>query len=171
MDYEINCIIEIPKGGRLKYEIDHNNNLILDRVLPLGCVYPGNYGYIPDTLGGDGDPLDILIITQYPIQSKCHVLCRPVGVLHMKDEKGIDEKIIAVPIRSIDKMYSNIEDLSDIPNRQLKEIKYFFETYKKLEEDKWTKVMDFKSAYHAEKLIKQYQKDYVMYKKKYFYIL
>ena len=117
--------------------------------------------FIPETLALDGDPLDVLVITQYAIQSKTTVLCKPIGVLYMEDEKGIDEKIIAVPVANVDKMYKNINDLGDVMLHQLEEIKYFFKTYKNLEKYKWTNVLDFKSAYYAENIINKYKKDYM----------
>ena len=131
-----------------------NSSFFLDRVLPKGCSFPGNYGYIPNTLAGDNDPLDVLIITDYAIQSRCHVPCRAIGVLIMSDEKGLDEKIIAVP--TVDDTYVHITDISDVSKRTLDEIQLFFKTYKQLENKKWTKVESFKDTEYANSLIRKY---------------
>lgn len=149
------CIIEIPLGSRMKYEVNESNELFLDRVLPRGCVFPGNYGFIPNTLAGDGDPLDVLIITDYPIQSLCRVRCRTVGVLLMSDEKGLDEKVLAVPIA--DDTYKNVEDITDVSERTLQEIKMFFKTYKLLENKKWTHVEGYENSDFARKMIQKYR--------------
>ena len=148
------CVIEIPKNSRLKYEINKQGHLCLDRVLPNGLVFPGNYGFIPNTLAKDSDALDVLVICDYEIQSLCRVKCRPVGVLIMTDEKGLDEKIIAVP--SFDRTYDSINNIEDFPDRTLKEIDFFFTFYKKLEPEKWTKIDEYKGREDALQLIEKY---------------
>ena len=150
------CTIEIPYKSRMKYEIDENNNIILDRVIPKGFAFPGNYGFIPQTIAGDADPLDVLLITDYPIVPKCSVLCRPIGVLIMTDEKGLDEKIIAVPAKSVDKSYEHIFRLDDLSKRLLNEIELFFRTYKSIDDSKWTKVHAFRDVDEAIRLIRKY---------------
>ena len=149
-----NSIIEIPKGSRMKYEMNEKGELILDRVLPKGLSFPCNYAYIPNTLAGDGDPLDVLVMTEYSLQCKSHIPCRAVGVLIMSDEKGLDEKIIAVP--TVDPTYDSVRDLCDIPEQTKKEIELFFKTYKELEKNKWVKIDSFDSAICANQLIEKY---------------
>ena len=153
----MNCKIEISKGSRLKYEENEKGDIYLDRVLPLGLAYPGNYGFIPDTLADDGDCLDILIVTEYEINPGSFLQFRPIGVLKMKDEKGLDEKIIAVPAYSVDPTYCDITDINDIPNRTRDEIKTFFSTYKDLEPNKWSEVDNYYDNYEAYRLIQKYK--------------
>lgn len=150
------CVIEIPKNSHLKYEINDDGHLCLDRVLPKGFVFPGNYGYIPNTLACDSDPLDVLVLTEYPIQSLCRVKCRAVAVLIMKDEKGLDEKILAVPTSAVDMTYDQIRNIEDIPERTLKEVELFFRMYKKLDSEKWTEVTGFEDAEFARTLVEKY---------------
>jgi inorganic pyrophosphatase len=128
----VEAVIEIPKGSRNKYEFDHATGSIrLDRVLYSSVHYPTDYGFIPGTTSADGDPLDVLIIVEEPTFPGCHVRIRPIGVLLMRDEKGIDEKILAVPLA--DPRFDGIKDLVDIQEHWLAEIKNFFATYKMLE--------------------------------------
>src|SRR5436305_5945486 len=129
----IDVIIEIPQGSRNKYEYDHDKHAIrLDRVLHSSVHYPTDYGFIPDTLSKDGDPLDVLVVVLNPTFPGCHVPARPIGVLRMHDEKGEDEKILAVPVG--DPRFDGIEDLGGLSEHWLKEIENFFATYKLLEE-------------------------------------
>ena len=128
----VEAVVEIPKGSRNKYEFDHATGSIrLDRVLYSSVHYPTDYGFIPGTTSADGDPLDVLIIVEEPTFPGCHVRIRPIGVLLMRDEKGIDEKILAVPLA--DPRFDGIKDLVDIQEHWLAEIKNFFATYKMLE--------------------------------------
>lgn len=149
---DINVIIEIPANSDpVKYEVDKDlDALVVDRFMPTAMFYPANYGYVPNTLGGDGDPIDVLVITPYPLVAGSVVRSRPVAVLWMEDEKGEDEKIIAVPHSKLTKIYDDIKDVGDIPQSVQDQINHFFENYKKLEKDKWVKVkdqwMDKKSA-------------------------
>ena len=137
----IQAVIEIPYQTCVKYEYDENyEKLRCDRILNTSMLYPGNYGYIPNTLGGDGDPLDILVLCDYQLYPGTIIECKVIGVLLMEDEKGIDEKIISVPSESVD----------------LNKIKHFFEYYKMNDKNKWCKVDDFKSKEHAIKLIQKY---------------
>lgn len=133
--------IEVSSNSNIKYEHDHETGrLICDRILHTPMTYPYNYGYIPNTLAGDGDPLDIIVVTSYTFLPGCHIECKILGVLYTEDEKGKDEKIITVPINKVDPYMKNINQLSDLKQSQLDKIKFFFENYKSLEEDKWVKV-------------------------------
>jgi len=128
-------LIEIPKGSRNKYEYDFVLNKIrFDRMLFSSMMYPGDYGFIPETLALDGDPLDVLVMGTEPTFPMCVMEVKPIGVFHMADEKGLDEKIICVPIS--DPIWNQRNDISDINPHRLKEIEHFFEVYKDLEEKK-----------------------------------
>lgn len=128
----IEAMIEIPRGSRSKYEYDHTRHVfILDRVLYSSVHYPTDYGFIPGTLGGDGDPLDVLVIVEEPSFPGCHVRVRPVGTLLMTDEKGEDEKILGVPVD--DPRFGEIHRLEDVKQHWTKEITTFFRTYKELQ--------------------------------------
>ena len=140
---EIDVFIEIPYHSNVKYEIDDNNHLRVDRVLSTSMVYPGNYGYIPDTLAGDGDPLDAIIINHTPFVPGCFVKCRVIGILNTMDENGMDEKVICVPIDKIEKKFSKYQDITDVSESKLNMIKHFFENYKSLEFGKYVKVTGF----------------------------
>ena len=153
----IDVIVEISSGSNLKYEISKDGTVVLDRVLSCSMMYPGNYGFIPNTLAKDGDPLDVLVIVPYPLQPGCQIKCKCVGVLIMSDEKGLDEKILAVPVSDVDPNYAEINDITDIPNVQLNMIKHFFENYKKTDKGKWSKVNDFLQKIEAEKLVDLYK--------------
>ena len=132
---EYAAIIEIPKGSRNKYEVDHETGRVfLDRVLYTTFVYPTDYGFFEDTLGDDGDPLDVLVLLEDPTFPGCWVEVRAVGVFWMEDEKGPDAKILCVPLH--DPNYENVHDLSDLPKRLLDEIEHFFDVYKMLEPEK-----------------------------------
>lgn len=129
----IDVVIEIPQGSRNKYEYDHNTHQFrLDRVLHSSVHYPTDYGFIPDTLSKDGDPLDVLVIVYEPTFPGCHLPARPIGLLSMHDEKGEDEKILAVPVG--DPRFDDILTLDDLRSHWLKEIENFFATYKLLED-------------------------------------
>lgn len=127
----INVIIEIPKDSHNKYEIDKKSGLIkLDRANYSAAAYPFDYGFIPQTLWDDGDALDVIVLTTYPLDVGVLVVARPVGILHMIDSGDADEKIIAVPVE--DKRWDDVQDLADINKHTLKEFQHFFETYKQL---------------------------------------
>ena len=130
-------MIEIPRGSRNKYEYDHHRDVIrLDRRLFSATVYPADYGFVPDTLALDGDPLDVLVLLEDPTFPGCWVEVRAVGVFWMEDEKGPDAKILCVP--SHDPAYFAVHDISDLPQRLLDEIEHFFDVYKMLEPEKNT---------------------------------
>jgi inorganic pyrophosphatase len=138
-------IIEIPMhGGPVKYEMDKKlNTLRVDRVLATSMVYPTNYGYIPDTLSEDGDPVDVLVVAPAPFVHGAIVRCRALGMLKMTDEAGKDAKLLAVPVTKISKIYQNVQNYKDLPSELLRSIVHFFEHYKDLEEGKWVKIEDF----------------------------
>jgi inorganic pyrophosphatase len=132
---EFDVVIEIPKGTRNKYEVDHETGRIrLDRMLFTSTMYPEDYGYIENTLGEDGDPLDALVLLDEPTFPGCLILCRTVGMFRMSDEKGGDDKILCVPAH--DPRMTKFQDLSDVEQFELLEIQHFFETYKDLEPGK-----------------------------------
>ena len=140
----VKAIIEVPLNSAIKYEINKDSGAVeVDRVLYSSMHYPANYGFVADTLSDDGDPADILVLCDYPLQAGSVITCRLVAVLMTEDESGGDEKLIAVPTVKIDPTYANINDLSDIPEHTLNRIKNFFETYKMLEPNKWVKVAGF----------------------------
>lgn len=160
---KINAIIEIPYGSSVKYELDKESGAVfVDRVMASAVFYPANYGFIANTLADDGDPVDILVLNEYPIQAGAVIPCRLIGVLVMEDESGMDEKLLALPTSKVDARYEDIKSLDDVPKATLAKIKNFFETYKILEKDKWVKVQDFKDAKAAveilEKAIANYKK-------------
>ena len=144
--------IEISKGTNIKYEYE-DGRLKVDRFLNVPFSYPFNYGYIPNTLGGDGDALDAVVICDYSIQPCSYIKCKLIGCLRTEDEKGEDDKFIFVPDETVDKNSTIINELSDIKTDILNKIKYFFEHYKDLDPNKWIKVNDFISSEESKKLI------------------
>jgi inorganic pyrophosphatase len=142
--------IEIGIGQTVKYEIDHHTNrIICDRFLHGPFTYPFNYGYIINTMSGDGDPLDAVVICRPSLQAGCFIECRIIGALITSDEKGRDEKILLVPTTKIDPSSMDIKDYTDLDNHTVNEIKYFFEHYKDLEKGKFVKIENFVSANEA----------------------
>ncbi|MAT52719.1 MAG: inorganic diphosphatase [Porticoccaceae bacterium] len=139
---DINVIIEIPANhDPIKYEIEKDYDAIfVDRFVATPMFYPANYGFIPGTLSEDGDPLDVLVISPYPVMPGSVIRSRPIGILNMTDESGSDAKLIAVPHRKLTKQYEHIQDIGDVPELLLKQIEHYFENYKDLEEGKWVKV-------------------------------
>ena len=134
---KLNAVIEIPYGSNIKYEIDKDSGaVVVDRVLYSAMFYPANYGFIPSTLADDGDPADVLVLNEYPLQAGSVIPCRLIGVLVMEDESGMDEKLLAVPVTKIDPRYDGIKSIDDLPKATLDKIKNFFETYKMLEPNK-----------------------------------
>ncbi|MCK9509417.1 MAG: inorganic diphosphatase [Pigmentiphaga sp.] len=139
---EFNVIIEIPMNADpVKYEVDHDTGaLFVDRFMMTAMHYPCNYGFVPQTLGDDGDPVDVLVMTPHPIQVGAVVRCRPIGVLQMDDEGGGDAKLLAVPVDKLLPIYRSWQEPSDLPEEYLFRIQHFFEHYKDLEKGKWVKV-------------------------------
>lgn len=139
---EINVIIEIPMHGEpVKYEVDKETGaLFVDRFMATAMFYPTNYGYIPNTLSEDGDPVDVLVVTPVPLISGSVIPCRVVGMLKMTDEAGVDAKLLAVPIDKLSKMYQSVQSYLDLPQYLLLSLEHFFNHYKDLEEGKWVKI-------------------------------
>ena len=154
MEFEV--IIEIPKGQRNKYEMDHKTGRIrLDRMLFTSTRYPADYGFIEDTLADDGDPLDALVLLDEPTFPGCLVTVRPVAVFWMSDERGPDAKVLGVAAHDVRK--SRIRDLSDVPRHLLNEIGHFFDIYKELEPGKSTDVRGWQDRAAAERVIRDAQ--------------
>ena len=137
-----NVVIEIPMNADpIKYEVDKESGaLFVDRFMTTAMHYPTNYGYVPQTLSGDGDPVDVLVITPYALHPGVVVPCRPLGILMMEDEAGVDGKVIAVPTSKILPMYDHWKDIEDVNAMRRNAIAHFFEHYKDLEKGKWVKV-------------------------------
>lgn len=152
---DINVIIEIPMGGDpVKYEVDKESGaLFLDRITHAAMRYPCNYGFVPHTLSEDGDPVDVLVVAPYQFYPLSVVKCRPIGVLMTEDEKGGDEKIIAVPDVKVLPHYAGIKEFTDLPEIQRQEIQHFYEHYKDLEKGKWVKVKEWGDAATARSII------------------
>ena len=138
----------------MKYEIDKDSGaLFVDRFVHTPMFYPGNYGFIPHTLSGDGDPVDVLIANNTPIMPGAVVRCRPIGVLVMEDEAGMDEKLLMVPVDQLNPFYSKVESYEELPEVFLERIRHFFEHYKDLEKGKWVKIQGWGSAKEAADLV------------------
>ena len=154
---EINVIIEIQKDADpVKYEVDKESGAIfVDRVLSTPMRYPCNYGYVPHTLCGDGDPADVLVILPLPLVPGAVIRCRPVGVLRMRDEAGGDEKILAVPIDKVFAGYSHIDGIEKVSKHWLQRISHFFEHYKDLEDGKWVKLDGWGDAAEARRILSE----------------
>ncbi|MFZ7276609.1 inorganic diphosphatase [Avibacterium endocarditidis] len=152
---DIYVVIEIPANSDpIKYEVDkETGTLFVDRFMATAMFYPANYGYINHTLSLDGDPVDVLVPTPYPLQPGSVIRCRPVGVLKMTDESGQDAKVIAVPHTKLSKEYDHIKDVGDLPALLKAQIQHFFESYKALEAGKWVKVDGWEGVEAARKEI------------------
>lgn len=158
---KVNVIIEVPLNSSVKYEVDKDSGIVeVDRMMYSAMSYPANYGFVPNTLSDDGDPADVLVITDAVLAPGCLIKSKLIGVLIMEDESGVDEKLIAVPVAKLDPMMAEVNTLDDLPEHQLKKIKNFFETYKMLEPNKWVKVKDFQGPAEAEKILEAAIKNY-----------
>jgi len=147
------AIIEVPaKSYPVKYETQ-GSTIVVDRFLSAPMFYPCNYGYIPNTLAEDGDALDVLIVTPYPVITGAQIRCRAVGVLKMEDESGIDHKILAVPGFTVSSAYDHWQDLDDVNPTLLDQIHFFFRTYKEMDEGKWAEVIGWGKRLEAEKIL------------------
>lgn len=153
----VNVVIEIPAhSDPVKYEVDKASGvLFVDRILTTAMHYPCNYGYVPQTLSADGDPADVLVITPFPLHCGTVISCRPIGMLDMEDEAGMDRKILAVPQSAVTPHYDAVVEAHDLPDTTLKSITHFFEHYKDLEVNKWVKVRGWLSADQAKQELKQ----------------
>ena len=152
---DVNVIIEVPVGGQpIKYEMDKDaGTLVVDRFLYTPMTYPGNYGFVPHTLSDDGDPIDVLVCNTRQLVPGCVINVRPIGVLVMEDNAGMDEKVLAVPSSHLTKRYESVTNFSDLPGITLKQIEHFFEHYKDLEPGKWVKIGDWRDAATARQMI------------------
>lgn len=153
--HEIYVIIENPMGGDpVKYELDKKTGVMfVDRFLHTAMQYPGNYGFIPRTLSGDGDPVDVLVIGHTPVMPGCVMTVRPIGVLLMEDEAGTDEKIIAVPVDRLHPFHADVRSIHDLRPIQREKIEHFFSHYKDLEKGKWSRVARWGDVEEAKRMI------------------
>lgn len=155
------AVIEIPKGGKNKYEMDKETGMLkLDRVLFTSTHYPANYGFIPRTFAKDGDPIDVLVLCSETIQPMTLVECKPIGVLKMIDDNKNDEKIIAVPVN--DPNYNGYNDINDLPKHRFDEIRHFFQVYKMLEKGKETQIKSISGAEKAKEVIQTAIESYIL---------
>ena len=152
---DVNVIVEVPVGGHpIKYEMDKDAGaLIVDRFLYTPMTYPGNYGFVPHTLSGDGDPVDVLVCNTRQLVPGCYINVRPIGVLIMEDNAGEDEKIIAVPMPKVTRRYEDVHNYTDLPEITLQQVQHFFEHYKDLEPGKWVKIGGWHDAARARQMI------------------
>lgn len=156
---EVNVFIEIPQGSSIKYELDKKSGLIfVDRFNYTAMSYPFNYGFIPETSAEDGDPVDVLVLSSYPVHPGTVIPSRPIGMLEMEDEAGIDTKIIAIPTVKVDPFFSKINDITDIDEALRVKIKHFFDHYKEIEPGKWVKTKEFLPKEKAYESIKKAMK-------------
>ena len=154
---EVNVVIEVPIGGEpIKYEMDKASGaLVVDRFLYTSMRYPGNYGFIPNTLSDDGDPCDVICVNTRAIIPGAIIRCRIVGVLIMEDEAGGDEKLIAVPAPKLTQRYAKVFNHTDLPEITLQQIEHFFAHYKDLEPNKWVKIVRWGDAEEARNIVRQ----------------
>ena len=148
----VKVMIEIPRGSQNKYEYDHETHrIMLDRHLVVSMSYPAEYGFVPDTLAGDGDPIDVVVLTAYPTFPGCEIEVKLLGVCVMTDEKGEDAKLIAVP--TYDPAWKAAKEITDVPQADLDRIQHFFTVYKDLDEGKWVKVEQYLDSAEAYRLL------------------
>lgn len=150
---DVNVVIEIASNSHpVKYEVDKASGMIhVDRFIGTSMIYPCDYGYIPQTLSEDGDPLDVLVISPYPLFPGAIIRCRPVGMLRMTDESGPDTKVLAVPVPSLTPAYTHVQKPEDLGDALLKKIEHFFKHYKDLEPGKWVKIDGWEDVQAAKK--------------------
>ncbi len=152
---DINVIIEIPaQADPIKFEVDKDSGAVfVDRFMGTSMRYPINYGYVPHTIAGDGDPVDVLVVTPFPLHPGVVIRCRPIGVLKMEDESGVDAKVIAVPVSKLTPLYDKVQSIDDLPELLMRQTVHFFEHYKDLEPGKWVKVVGWGSIEEAKQEI------------------
>jgi len=156
---EVNAFIEIPKDSPIKYELDKESGVVMvDRFLHTAMRFPANYGFVPNTLADDGDPLDIIVLADYPIQSGVVISTVVIGMLEMEDEAGIDTKVLAVPNEKIDPFFGAYKDIAEVPQALKNKMKHFFENYKTLEPGKWVKIKNWLGKEDALKAVKKAMK-------------
>jgi len=150
---DINVIIEVPQhADPVKYELDKDSRaFFVDRFMHTAMHYPCNYGFVPNTLSDDGDPVDVMVISKFSLITGCVINCRPIAVLHMEDEAGIDAKVLAVPSSKLKPSFDKVNGLADVDDFLLNQISHFFEHYKDLEPNKWVKVTGWGEADEARK--------------------
>lgn len=155
--HDVNVLIEVPIGGEpIKYEIDKEAGvLVVDRFLHTAMRYPGNYGFVPHTLSGDGDPVDVLVCNTRALVPGAVINVRPVGVLLMEDDGGQDEKIVAVPSPHLTLRYEKVHNFTDLPDITRQQVEHFFEHYKDLEPGKWSKILGWGDAEQARHYIRE----------------
>jgi len=153
--HDVNVIVEVPLGGQpIKYVLNKEaGTLVVDRFLYTSMAYPGNYGFVPHTLSADGDPIDVLVCNTRPLLPGCVINVRPIGILVMEEDSGLDEKIIAVPSPHLTRRYDGVTNYSDVPTITLQQIEHFFEHYRDLEDNKWVKIGDWGDASDARRAI------------------
>ncbi len=152
---DINVIIEIPaQADPIKFEVEKESGAVyVDRFMGTSMRYPINYGYVPHTIAGDGDPVDVLVVTPFPLFPGVVIRCRPVGVLKMEDESGMDAKVVAVPVSKLTPLYDKVQTTDDLPELLMKQTVHFFEHYKDLEPGKWVKVLGWGTVEEAKQEI------------------
>ncbi len=153
---EVNVLVEIPKDGNIKYEIDEKSGMIfVDRFLYTAMSYPFNYGSIPNTLAEDGDPVDVLVMSEQAVMPGVVIPSVIIGMLEMEDEEGIDMKLLAVPTKKVDPLFGSYTDIKDVPDAIKNKMKHFFENYKTLEPGKWVKIKEWKGKEVAVEVVKK----------------
>ena len=153
---EVNVFIEIPKGSYVKYELDKESGIIfVDRLLYTAMVFPFNYGFVANTLADDGDPLDVIVLSENTVAPGTVIPSKVIGYLEMEDEAGNDTKIVAVPTKKIDPLFGEYSDISEVPDAIKNKIKHFFENYKTLEPGKWVKLKEWKGKAEALEAVKK----------------
>jgi inorganic pyrophosphatase len=154
--HDINVVIEIPQGSGVKYELDKETGaVVVDRFLFTPMSYPAAYGFVPGTLADDGDPADALVLVPAAIVPGAVIRCRPIGILHMDDEAGRDEKLVCVPHSQVHPLHGEVKTIFDLPQIVRQSIEHFFETYKDLEPGKWVKIIGWGSLEEAHAFIEQ----------------
>ncbi len=148
---DINVIIEIPaQADPIKFEVDKDSGAVfVDRFMGTSMRYPINYGYVPHTIAGDGDPVDVLVVTPFPLLPGVVIRARPVGVLKMEDESGMDAKVVAVPVSKLTPLYDKVHSTDDLPELLMKQTAHFFEHYKDLEPGKWVRIIGWGTVEEA----------------------
>ncbi|WP_109482711.1 inorganic diphosphatase [Paraburkholderia sp. C35] len=168
LPHEVNAVIEIPaQSTPIKYEAEKRLGLLkVDRIMSSGMRYPQNYGFVPRTLARDGDPLDIIVFTPFPLAQLCLIACRPVGLLNMTDQAGPDEKIIAVPLDSVCPATIHVTKLLDLGQHALDELEFFFNHYKAREPGKWVRFEGWGDEHDAIKAIESAAEAFVEHEKR-----
>lgn len=153
---QINVLVEIPKDSAIKYELDKDSGIVMvDRFLHTAMRFPTNYGFVPNTLADDGDPLDVMVLSEYSVAPGTVIPSVVIGMLEMEDEAGIDTKILAVPSAKIDPLFGAFKDINDVPEAIKNKMKHFYENYKSLEPGKWVKLKEWKDKASALEAVKK----------------